>query len=125
MDATKLLVVEDNAVFRKIVTQFLRDAGDFAQVSTADSGQAALTTARTLQPGVVVLDLNLPDTSGFDLMPMLRTAAPDTKIVVLTLWEADAYRRAALAAGADEFVSKSTIHTKLLPAISRVLEPAG
>ena len=48
-----------------------------------------------MPPTVVMLDLNLPDGSGLAFIPQLRASAPQAKIVILTLWEAEAYRQAA------------------------------
>jgi DNA-binding NarL/FixJ family response regulator len=75
-----------------------------------------------MQPAVVMLDLNLPDGLALDVLPQLRAAAPQARIIILTLWDGDAYRAAALEAGADAFVSKSAIHAQLLPAISQLLD---
>ena len=54
------------------------------------------------------------------LLPRLRAQLPKTRFVVLTLWDTDAYRQAALAAGADEFVPKSQMTSHLGPALLRL-----
>jgi DNA-binding NarL/FixJ family response regulator len=125
MDAVKLLVVDDNDVFRRIVAQYLGATGQFAPIATAGCAAGALAAVRASQPDVIVLDLNLPDGSGLDLLPDLRAAAPGVKIIAVTLWDADVYRQAALDAGADDFIAKSAIHAQLLPAIERLFLPVG
>lgn len=63
--------------------------------------------------------LPLPGLSGLELVPRLHAIWPDVGIIILTLHDEDAYRQAALAAGADNFVPKRTLTTDLLPAIRR------
>lgn len=55
-------------------------------------------------------------------LPLLRKALPETAIIVLSIVEPDAYRGHALAAGADDFVSKDTLHTDLMPALRRIVQ---
>jgi len=62
----------------------------------------------------------MPGLPGLKAIPLLRGALPNLGIIALTLMEPNGYRQAALAAGADEFVSKATLATDLHPAIRRV-----
>ncbi len=115
----RLMLIDDNATFLRIVSRFLQQNKDVVVVGTATGGEAALARAQDLQPHVVLLDLAMPGLSGFDTIPRLRQLLPEVRIIVLTLLNVDGYRQAALAAGADDFVSKSAINTDLLPAIRR------
>jgi DNA-binding NarL/FixJ family response regulator len=120
MGAQTLLIVDDNSFFRRVATRFLTQAADMAVVGTASSVEEALLKAAELQPQVALVDLNMPHSSGLALIPQLREMLPALKIVVLTMWESDMYREAALAAGADDFVPKGQIATHLLPALRRL-----
>lgn len=98
-----LLVVEDDVSIRDLITVQLQD--DY-QIETADSARAALATITTTHPGLVVLDLSLPDMSGKELIESVRTAVGDrVPIMVLTggslLDEADILRW-----GADDYLTK-------------------
>jgi two-component system invasion response regulator UvrY len=120
MGTQTLLIVDDNSFFRRVATRFLTQAADLEVVGAAASVEEALSKAQELQPQVVLVDLNMPHASGLTLIPMLRERLPGLKIIVLTMWESDFYRQAALAAGADDFVPKSQIATNLLPALRRL-----
>jgi DNA-binding NarL/FixJ family response regulator len=120
MGTQTLLIVDDNSFFRRVATRFLTQAADLEVVGAAASVDEALSKAQELQPQVVLVDLNMPHASGLTLIPMLRERMPGLKIIVLTMWESDFYRQAALAAGADDFVPKSQIATNLLPALRRL-----
>jgi two-component system, NarL family, response regulator NreC len=120
MSALTLLIVDDNSFFRRVATRFLTQIADLDVVGSASSVDEALLRAAELKPEVVLVDLNLPHSSGLALIPQLRQLLPEIKIVVLTMWDSDIYRQAALSAGADDFVPKAQITTNLLPALLRL-----
>jgi DNA-binding NarL/FixJ family response regulator len=123
MPAYRLLLVDDNRLFLRIATRFLQTCADFEPIDSAANAVEAMEKAASLRPDVVLLDINMPITSGLDLIPSLRQLLPGVKIIMLTLWDTDTYRQAAEEAGADAYVPKSTIHAELLPAIMRLVNP--
>jgi DNA-binding NarL/FixJ family response regulator len=120
METTSVLLVDDSSLFVRVATRFLMARGDIELAGTARDADEALRLAEELRPELVLLDLNMPHVSGLEVIPRLRRALPGVKIIVLTLWDTDLYRQAALAAGADDFVSKGQIGNNLLPAIRRL-----
>jgi DNA-binding NarL/FixJ family response regulator len=120
MGPQTLLIVDDNSFFRRLATRFLSQVADLEVVGAAASVEEAVLKAQELRPHVALVDLNMPHSSGLALIPRLRELVPDLKIVVLTLWDSDSYRQAALAAGADDFVPKAEINTALLPVLRRL-----
>src|SRR5436309_7803580 len=121
MRPISVLFVDDNAVFLSIVTRFMDEhhAKDLTLLATARNGEEAVALAKEQRPEAVVMDLTMPGVSGLELIARLRSVAPLTGIVVLTLNEARWYQEAAIAAGADEFVSKQSLGQHLLEAIRR------
>lgn len=117
-----VLLVDDSSLFVHAATRFLQEQSEIVVVGAASRGEEALMQAQRLQPKVVLIDLNMPGLSGLKAIPLLRERLPDAGIIVLTLQDMDAYRQAALSAGADDFVSKATLVADLLPAIRRVVE---
>lgn len=122
MKPISLLVVDDNITFLDIACRFLEQQEDMSIVGTATSGQEALHKALELKPCVILLDLNLPDVSGFQIIPQLRVALPEMGIIVLSLSEAAHYREAVILTGADELVSKNNMNVQLLPTIRQVVQ---
>jgi DNA-binding NarL/FixJ family response regulator len=122
MDPVSVLLVDDNPAFLRILTRFFREhcQNEVMVVGTAGRGEAGLALARSLRPHVILLDLRMPGLCGLETIPLLRSMLPDVGIIVLTLWDANGYREAALAAGADDLLSKFVVNTDLLPAIRRV-----
>jgi CheY-like chemotaxis protein len=123
MAPSSVLLVDDNATFLRIATRFLEVHGqdEVVVIGKARDGMEALAQAQELQPQVILLDLVMPDLSGLEVIPRLRAMLPDVGIIALTVMGNKYYRTAALAAGADDLVSKGAMSTELLPAIRRVI----
>ena len=111
------LVVDDSKVIRKVARHILETL-DFA-VSEAADGQEALDHCMATPPDVILLDWNMPVMSGMDFLRALRdTDLPKRpKVVFCTTENGMAYIRAAIEAGADEYVMKpfdrDTLESKL------------
>lgn len=122
MGPISVLLVDDNLTFLGILRRFLEEdhQNEVMVIGTAGCGAEGLALARSLRPHMILLDLRMPGLSGLETIPLLRSMLPGVGIIALTLWGANGYREAALAAGADDFVSKFAVNTDLLPAIRRV-----
>jgi DNA-binding NarL/FixJ family response regulator len=127
VNRVSVLLVDDSAVFLGAAGQFLQEhyAEEVNVVGTACGGDQAIVRAEALRPHVIVLDLRMPGMTGLEVVPWLRTLLPAVRIIMLTQLDGRGYREAALAAGADEFVSKASMDTDLLPAIRRVTRDLG
>jgi len=104
-DRLKILVVEDDSTYREFVAMVLRGAGH--EVFEAEDGASARELARVHAPDAIILDLRLPDATGYAIATELRRAIvhANTSIILLT---ADRFpeRDAAEAAGIDIVISK-------------------
>jgi CheY-like chemotaxis protein len=100
-----VLVVDDHPSFRGFAGRLLESAG-FAVVGEASDGVSALAAVRTLRPNVVLLDVLLPDTTGFELAEAW-SADPHGPVVVLTSSRSEVDIGSALArSGARGFIAK-------------------
>jgi len=109
-----VLVVDDAANLRELLTVLLDVEDDFEVVGTAGDGQQALVKAEALAPDVVLLDLAMPVMDGLQALPTLRTMLPRARIVVFSGFDERALADAAMAAGADDYIEKGTSVTQLL-----------
>ena len=119
---TSILLVDDNRTFLRILIRFLSEhsEGALRVVGTVVGGRDAVAQAKRLNPQVILVDLAMPDISGLALIPRLREAMPDAIIIALTLMDPDSFHQATLTAGADAFVSKTSLERDLLPTIKRL-----
>ena len=123
MGPTTLLLVDDNATFLRVLSDFLGGEEGILVVGTAGSAEEALEKAKELQPQVILLNLLvMPGLGDLSAIPRLRSMMPDVGIIVLTVLDAKAYREAALTAGADDFVAEASLYTDLIPAIQRLTQ---
>jgi DNA-binding NarL/FixJ family response regulator len=97
----------------------------FGTVIMVADEASLLEGAVRLQPDVAVVDLSLARNSGLGWLQTLRQRCPNLKVVVLSVHDELAFRRAAMEAGADAFVLKRAIATDLLTTIERVRGSSG
>jgi two-component system, OmpR family, response regulator len=100
----KLLVVEDDANILELLSASLRFAG--FDVSTATSGSAAVTAAKSAAPDLVVLDVMLPDLDGFEVIRLMREGGARTPVVFLTARDGTEDKIRGLTLGGDDYVTK-------------------
>lgn len=120
----KVVVVDDSAYVRKTVKQMLTRSPFIDVVGTAQDGQEALEVVEQLNPDVVVLDLNMPEMDGVEF---LRKQMPRRRVPVVVLSSSSASGeqvKAALDAGAVDFVQKPTAvaSDKMLEITSDLIE---
>jgi len=111
------LVVEDHAGQRALLAATLRTAGH--TVGACSNGLRALGMVRETPPDIILLDLGLPDIEGLELIPQLLTAAPLSRIVVITGQDSVAMAVGALRAGARHYLVKPWDREELLLVVER------
>lgn len=125
MNSIRVLVVDDNAAFRQRVAEFLAAEPDLEVVGEAADGGEALLKARELAPDLVLMDVRMPGTNGISATRQIREQVPAVKVIVLSCFDVQEYREAAMASGASGYVFKRSLIENLLPAIKGVLKENG
>ena len=110
----RVLIVDDAANLRELLTILLEVEDDFEVVGTAADGQQAIAAAESLQPDLILLDLAMPVMDGLEALPRLRICVPDARIVIFSGFEHVALAEEALQAGADAYIEKGTSVTQLV-----------
>ena len=118
-----VLLIDDNLPFLRSLTCFLEEqsGSPLHVVGAVVGGRDAVAQADALQPAVVLVDLQMPDVPGLDLLPQLRARRPEAILIALSLMDAAGVRPAVLASGADAFVSKASLETDLVPTIRQLV----
>ena len=120
MTPLRVLVVDDHPLFTAGVTALLSSVEDTEVVATAADGEAAVKEATLCRPDVVLMDLNLPGTSGLEATRRIRQASPESVVLVLSMLDDDESVLAAMRAGAHGYVLKGAGQEELLAAIRSV-----
>jgi len=110
----RVLVVDDAANLRELLTLLLEIEDDFEVVGTASDGKQAIEVAASLRPDVILLDLAMPVMDGLQALPLLRECVPQARIVIFSGFEHQALAEVALQAGADAYIEKGTSVTQLV-----------
>lgn len=117
----KILVADDDRVTSHLICSIVRDAGH-EPVPAFDAMQAVMFAMRPPQPGLVILDVNMPGGNGIEALRKLKQSAKTSQIPVIVLsgTEQDV-RQTVRDLGAEEFLAKPIDHTVVLGAIRRAL----
>jgi DNA-binding NarL/FixJ family response regulator len=116
-----VLIADDHTLVRSGIRALLETAPDLAVVGEAGNGRQAVEMARALAPGLVLMDVGMAELNGIDAARQIRAAAPDTRVVMLSMHEDRQYVFEALRAGAAGYVLKGAAFAELLSAIETVM----
>lgn len=120
----RILLADDHPVVRDGLVMMLETQPDFDVVAAADSGLAVLDQCVTLQPDVLLLDLEMPQLDGVATLERLRTVCPDVRAVVFTAFDTDDRIVAAIQAGAKGYLLKGAPRQEIFDAI-RIVHAGG
>jgi DNA-binding NarL/FixJ family response regulator len=130
MSKTRILLVDDQSLFREALRTLLALQSDFEIVAEAENGQRAVAQAKTHRPDVVLMDLRMPVMGGVEATQALLDVHPAARVVVLTTFDEDEEVFAALRAGAVGYLLKACSAEKLCNSVraasrgASVLEPS-
>ena len=122
--AIRILIVDDHPVVRDGLVAILSTQPDFMILGEASSGIDALQKFDQLQPQVVLLDLEMPEMDGVEVIRQLRKTSPEARVVVFTAFDTDERILGAVQAGAKGYLLKGAPRTELFNAI-RVVHAGG
>ncbi len=117
----KILVIDDHEVVRRGVKQILEENFLLVEVGEADSGQKGMAAVQQQPWDLVILDINLPDQSGLELLGELHGTRPRLPLMVLSLHPEEQYAVRVFRAGAMAYLTKQTAPEELARAVKQVL----
>ena len=116
-DEITVLLVDDHSLVRKGFRRMLEDDSGIRVVGEATNGQEAIKLAQELHPRVVVMDMAMPGLDGVQATREILKHAPDTDVLILSMYSEENYVRNALDAGARGYVLKEALDVDLAGAI--------
>ena len=125
MERRQILIVDDYPGARYLRSRILSDAG--YEVLEASTGTEALDIARSRVPSLVLLDVNLPDISGFDVCASLKNDPATSHIPVVQItgaWLSEADRQRGLSSGASAYLVEPVDGATLLRSIMTLIDSA-
>jgi DNA-binding NarL/FixJ family response regulator len=113
----RIVVADDHPTILRLVKQLIGQEPHMKVVGSAPDGATAIALAEELRPDVVVLNVVMPNMTGFEAARRIREAAPDTGIVILSTHKDEQFVKLARECGATAFVSKGQAVEELVHAI--------
>src|SRR5688572_21896397 len=115
-----VLLVDDHKIMRDGIKSILRHSEEFHVVGEAENGSDAVQVARTLRPGIVLMDIGLPGLNGIEATTEILRHCPETRIVILSMYDDEHSVVSAIRSGARAFVLKKASDNDLLDALRTV-----
>ncbi len=118
----KIMIIDDHPIFRNGLKLLIESEPDFKVVAEADNTPEALSLYKSVQPHISIVDVTLKDSSGLDLVKILRESDEHAKILVLSMHSEDFYAERALKAGAKGYVMKEQASDDIINALRAVVK---
>lgn len=119
-DPIRVLVADDHTIVREGIRHVLEGEPGFLVVGEASTGAEALAQVERDRPDVAVLDISMPGQSGLQVAATLRKVAPETRVLILSMYDNPEYVLEAVRAGAHGYILKDTAATELRQAVRAV-----
>ncbi len=116
----RILIADDHKLVRQGIRRLLEAEADFEIVGEANDGVEAVEKTAELKPDILITDLKMPRLGGIKVTERVRESSPDTRIIILSMYQEKAYVAAALNAGARGYVLKKSSTDVLVDAIRAV-----
>ncbi|HEV7826675.1 MAG TPA: response regulator transcription factor [Mycobacteriales bacterium] len=121
----RVVVCDDHGIVRSGIRRILDETPDIRLEAAAPTGALLLQAVADYRPEVVVLDIRLSDGSGLDLLGPIAEISPETRVVMLSMYDARGYVEKAKARGARGYVTKDCLDQDLLAALRGVMQDKG
>lgn len=118
----RVLITDDHAILREGLISSIGNKPGITVVGEAEDGNECLNEAERLQPDVVIMDIKMVGISGIEACQQLKTSHPETKVIILSMYEDYEFVDKALKAGADGYLLKKAVSSQLVDAIHKVME---
>ena len=120
MDLLRVLIADDHTLFRDGLRTLLATASDTELIGEAATGEEAIVRAASLQPDLIIMDLQMPVVNGIEATRQIMRASPHIGVLVVTMFDDDQSVFAAMRAGARGYLLKGATHDEMLRAIRAV-----
>lgn len=119
----RILAVDDDAKIRDLLGTLLRRKGH--QVLTADHGQRGVDLFRRERPDITILDIEMPNMNGIEVLRQIRQIDPQAPVIILTGAGTEAFEKQARELGVTDFLAKGFSLHELGDALKRVMNQPG
>ena len=116
----KVLIADDHPVIRRGVKQILSEDLKLTQLGEAQNGKEVFANINKMKWDILILDINLPDMNGLEVLRQVKILQPELPVLILTILDDDQVAVRVLKAGASGFITKKTMPEELITAIKKI-----
>lgn len=116
----RVMNVDDHPLLSEGIATMINSQSDMQLVASASSGKEGIQKYRDVRPDITLIDLQLPDLSGIDVLLSIRAEFPDARLILLTMFAGDVEIQRSLEAGARAYLLKSMPADQMLETIRQV-----
>jgi DNA-binding NarL/FixJ family response regulator len=120
MKKTTIFIIDDHKLLREVLTFLLNREKNVEVTGATDNIDEALNTIRLANPSIVLLDINMPEESGFRVAEKILKIAPATRIIAMSMYILPVYAKRMLKLGAWGYLTKNSPHEEMIHAINTV-----
>jgi DNA-binding NarL/FixJ family response regulator len=120
-----VFIVDDSKAIRKRLAEMLSEINGVKVIGEARNAAEAVKGIRTLKPKVVILDIQMPDGNGIEVLKIIKQEKPTTLVMMMTNHSSAQYREKCLKLGADYFLDKARDFEKLVEIFRDLIERYG
>jgi DNA-binding NarL/FixJ family response regulator len=117
VNPVRVLVVDDQVLFRRVMSAVVDETEGFVLVGSAASGEESIVTAGRLRPGLILMDVNLPGMDGMEVTRRLRADSMAAAVVLLSTYDEEDWDGQAQECGAVAYIAKSAFGPDTLAAV--------
>jgi len=117
-----ILIADDHANVRRGLRELLLDAFTGARFFEAANGDEVLSHLAGSQPDLLLLDINMPGRSGFEVLKDVKRIYSELPVIMVSVQSESQYALRCLRAGASEYVTKDSASEELVPAIKKIMK---
>lgn len=120
----KVLLANDSALILERLKELLSVHGQVEIAGSLKNGVETLAAIKVQNPGLAIIDMNMPGLNGLEILNEVRKVNKTTKIIILTFYSSEYYRNIAMQSGADYFFNKADDFEKISLVVERLVQDA-
>ena len=118
----RILIADDHPVVRQGIRQILNELEEETIIEEANNARELFAKLHKNDFDIILLDISMPDRSGFDILDEIKRTKPDIPVLILTMYPQEQYAIRAFKLGASGFLMKITAADELLVAVRKILK---
>lgn len=122
MAKIRILLVDDHTILRQGIRSLLNDEENVEVIGEAEDGRQAIEKTKQMIPDLIVLDIMMPNLNGIEALREIKKLSPETKVLVLTMYNNEDFVYQTLQAGASGYLLKESAFTDVVSAINAIMK---